>query len=373
MTASEAAIFIYENEVPAFVETEMERLYGNIFSSLTQFRIYGWTGGETSTYLVRQNDVPIVILLFRRHDRGIQVLNEGIALDDAELARFSEFMFSRYPDVNVISFKAIETTLKRMRFPHQRFNHLEDMTLALPASADEYFAGLGKHTRHNIRRHLARIEEAFPSFRFEVFEKTEMTPQRVREIIEFNRARMAEKNIVSIIDERETQHIVDLVQARGFVGVITIDGRLCAGAISFQSGQNYFLNVLAHDPCYDSYWLGFLCCYLTIRECIGRGGGEFHFLWGRYTYKFLLGAVQRDLDNVIVYRSRMRLLRNLDIACASARRGYVRALKIWLRYEDGFLAQRARRLLERLRAWRRSARGSAVGGNAALLGASQEK
>jgi len=372
MTASEAVIFIYENEVPAFVEAEMERLYGNIFSSLTQFRIYGWTGGETSTYLVRRNDVPAVILLFRRHGRRIQVLNEGIHLDDTELSRFSDFLFSRYRDVNVISFKAIETTLKRMRFPHQRFNHLEDMTLALPASADEYFAGLGKRTRRNIRRHLERIEEAFPTFRFEVFEKTETTPRRVREIIDFNRARMAEKNIMSNIDEREAQHIVDLVQAKGLVGAITIDGQLCAGAISFRSGDNYFLNVLAHDPRYDSYWMGFLCCYLTIRECIARGGREFHFLWGRYEYKFLLGAVQRDLDNVVVYRSRMRLLRNLDIACASARQGYVRALKIWLRYEDGFIAQRARKLVERLRAWRRSARGGADA-SVAFLGASQEK
>ena len=34
-------IACYQNHVPPFVETEMERLYQNIFSSIAQFRVYG--------------------------------------------------------------------------------------------------------------------------------------------------------------------------------------------------------------------------------------------------------------------------------------------------------------------------------------------
>jgi hypothetical protein len=354
MNPSQAAISCHENEIPTFVEPELERLYGNIFSSLRQFRIYGWTPGRTSTYVVRENGELKTILLFEREGARLRVMNEVIALDSAELERFVQYVFSTFESVSVIAFKAIQTDIRRFPFPYQRFNHIEDMTLTLPPTVDAYHASLGKNTRRNIRRHLDRLGRDFPSYRFEILEKDAVDPQLVRDIIEFNRARMADKNIVSIIDEEETRRIIRLVQECGLVGVVTIDGRLCAGAISFRSGSNYFLNVLAHDPRYDDYWLGFLCCYMTINECIARGGDEFHFLWGRYGYKFLLGAVQRDLDNVIIYRSRAQLLRNADFASRIAYEGNLRRLKVWLKYDDGVLSQHARRLMERLRTFKRS-------------------
>jgi hypothetical protein len=354
MNVSQAAISCHENEIPAFVELELERLYGNIFSSLRQFRIYGWAPGRTSTYVVRDNGEPKAILLFEREGPRLRVMNEVITLDSPELERFVRYVFSTFKSVSVIAFKAIQTDIHRFPFPYQRFNHIEDMTLTLPPTVDAYHASLGKNTRRNIRRHLDRLGRNFPSYRFEVYEKDAMDPQLVRDIIEFNRARMADKNIISIIDEDETQRIIRLVQECGLVGVVTIDGRLCAGAISFRSGSNYFLNVLAHDPRYDDYWLGFLCCYMTICECIARGGKEFHFLWGRYDYKFLLGAIQRDLDNVVIYRNRAQLVRNADFASRIAYEGYLRRLKVWLKYGDSVLSQHARRLMEWLRSIKRS-------------------
>jgi hypothetical protein len=354
MNASEATILCHENEVPAFVEPELDRLYGNIFSSLRQFRVYGWKPGQTSTYVVRHDGRASTVLLFERDGSRLRVMNEAIALDSAELERFVNYIFSTFASVDVIAFKAIETDIRRFAFPFQRFNHLEDLTLKLPSTVDEYHASLGKNTRRNIRRHLGRIERDFPSCRFEAYEKDAVDPQMVREIIEFNRARMAGKNIASMIDEDETRRIIRLVRECGMVGVMKIDGRLCAGAISFQSGSNYFLNVLAHDPRYDDYWLGFLCCYRTISEAIERGGKEFHFLWGRYDYKFMFGAVQRDLDNVIVYRNHAQLMRNARFAGQVAYEGYLRRLKVWLKYGDSFLSQTARRLTDRMRNLKRS-------------------
>ncbi len=354
MNASEATILCHENEIPVFVEAELERLYGNIFSSLRQFRIYGWKPGRTSTYVVQQDGRTKAILLFERDGSRLRVMNEVIVLGSDELERFVNHIFSNFASIDVIAFKAIETDIRRFAFPFQRFNHLEDLILRLPPTTDEYHANLGKNTRRNIRRHLGKLERDFPSCRFEAYEKDTLDPQMVREIIEFNRARMADKNITSMIDEDETRRIIRLVRECGMVGVMKIDGRLCAGAISFQSGSNYFLNVLAHDPRYDDYWLGFLCCYMTICECITRGGKEFHFLWGRYDYKFMLGAVQRDLDNVVVYRNHAQLMRHAGFAGRIAYEGYLRRLKVWLKYGDSFLSQHARKLTDRMRSLKRA-------------------
>lgn len=349
MKSEEISISCYENEVPPFVESEVEKLYGNIFSSLLEFRIYGWVAGNTSTYVEFREGRISTLLLFVREKRGwagrVRVLNEAIRVGSDEIKRFADYIFARYPDVAVISFKAIETDVERMPFPHQRFNRLEDITLTLPATAEAYLASLGKNTRRNIKRYGDRLVRSFPSMRFHAYERASVRAEHVRAMVEFNHARMAEKNIVSVIDEAETRRIIELGKGCGLLGVITIDGVMAAGALSYQAGSNFFLNVLAHDSQYDEYWLGFLCCYWTIRECIARGAKEFHFLWGRYEYKFTLGAVRRDLDNVTLYRSWPQVLLNADIACKEALVGYLRKLKVWVKYEDTYLSQRARKLV----------------------------
>jgi hypothetical protein len=372
MKSEEVTISCYENEVPPFVESEMELLYGNIFSSMLQFRISGWVAGNTSTYVARRGGKTVAIFLFQREAGRVQVMNETIKVDSEQLSRFTDYIFAKYSSVNIISFKAIETDVQRLAVPHQRFNHLEDMMLALPDTVEEYMTSLGKNTRRNIKRYMDRLKRNYPSHRFEVYEKDAISAQLVREIIGFNKARMAGKNIVSDIDEQEAQRITDILKGCGLVGVITIDGRVCAGAMSYQQGSNYFLNVLAHRPDYDDCALGFLCCYLTICECIARGGREFHFLWGRYGYKFTLKAVRRDLDNVVVYRSRMQFLRNANVAWQVAWAGYRRKAKLWVKYEDNFMSRFARNAISRLRSLKGNAADSFSGPKQVALSPGQE-
>jgi hypothetical protein len=337
----------YKNQVPHFVEAEMDRLYGNIFSTLEQFRIYGWTGTNTHTYVAQRGESIATILLYEIRNSRVLVKNEGIRLSKDDIARFAETIFKNYPQANVITFNAIETDIHRIAYPCQRFNYLEDLTIDLPATPQDYLASLGKNTRRNVKRYTDRAKRTFPSLRFDVYEKDAINEEHIRALIEFNRERMADKNIASVIDEEETRRIIKLAKACGLVGLFTIDGRVVAGALSWRAGSNYFLNVLAHDPKYDDYWLGFLCCYMTIGECILRGGKEFHFLWGRYDYKIALGAVQRDLDNVAVYRSRFQFLLNGNLAWKTALAGYMRRAKLWCKYEDTFFSQKARKLVAR--------------------------
>jgi Acetyltransferase (GNAT) domain len=360
MEPKDVAVVRFDNTVPDFVEPELERLYGNTYSSLLQLETYGDLDAGTSTYVVHRSGRIISLLLYRVERNRVRVLNEGLRLDSTELARFCDYVFAAYPSVQLVSFYAIETDVRRLAFPFQRYNCLEDIAMPLPATAEDYLASLGKNTRRNIKRYTDRLKRSFPSFRFDVLEKEAVDEQHVHAIVGFNHARMAEKNKTSAIDEVETQRIVRMAKASGMIGIATIDGRICAGAISYRTGDNYFLYVLAHDPAYDAYWIGVLCCYLTIRECIARGGREFHFLWGRYEYKFTLGAVARDLDRVTVYRSRAHLLLNAATALEAVFAGHVRRSKLWLQEEireqyglAPAILQRTLRLLRALRALQR--------------------
>lgn len=331
MTAwSDISIQCHENDVPAFIGPALERLYGNLFSSLTYYRAFGGAD-NASTYVVRDGKTIVCAWLFRRYRNSVRVINEGIHVDQDDVTRFVSTIFSRYPKVSVISFHAVRPNMVELPMPYQRFNCLEDMVLSLPGNANAYTASLGRSTRSYIHRYLNKLRRDFPSFSFRVASGAEVTEEEIRRIIGFNRARMAMKGKESINDEDTTRRIIGLARECGLVGMIMLDGRICAGSVNYRVGDNYFLETLAHDPDYDDYRLGTLCCYLTICECIARGGHEYHFLWGQDDYKARLLGVQRDLDDLVIYRSHWHMLLYGKLVLHHVANGFLRRMRIWAR------------------------------------------
>lgn len=330
MDSGRFSISLYEKAIPLFVESELERLYRNTFSTLSHFKAYGDITDDTNTYVVRENGTAVAVFLFRLSQNRVRVLNEQINVDAKEIERFVNYIFATFRSVNVISFHAIRTNLQRLALPYQRFSMSDDIVVMLPDTPDEYLAGLGKATRKNIKHHMSRLMRAFPALRFDVYLTNEISEQHVRDIIELNRARMARKNKASTISHDEEARIVELAKRCGLVSVMTLDGNVCAGAVCLRVSENYFSVVSAHSLRFDNYRLGMLCFYRTICESIKRGGKEFHFLWGRYEYKYALSGIQYNLDDVVIYRSRLQLLLQVRMAFQTAMNGYVNMSRSWL-------------------------------------------
>lgn len=331
VTAPGTAIQCYDNEIPPFAENALNRLYSNLFSSVAYRRVHGGTE-NISTYVVCDGDDIQCVWLYRHEGRRIRVINEGMRLGREDVIRFASHVFARYPSAHMIDFHAVQSQQWPMSYPYQRYNCLEDMVLGLPQSAGEYFARLGKSTRSYINRYLNKLKRDFPTFRFQAFDTGQLDEQQLMHIIQLNRSRMQEKGKVSINDDETAARIIRLARECGFVGVLTIDGRICAGTINYRVGDNFFLEVLAHNPAYNDYRIGTLCCYLTVCECIARGGKEYHFLWGQDEYKSRLLGVQRDLDHVVLYRSRLHALRHWREVLGHLRSAWERKLRLWMRH-----------------------------------------
>jgi hypothetical protein len=322
--SDEVIVTCYENEVPAFVPAEMDRLYENVFSSLKQLRIYSGDDIRINTYIARQGQEIKSIILFLKEGSKVRVMNEVIELNVEQINLFSSYIFNRFGDVSIIRFHAIQAEEGKFSYPVQRYGCSEDIILELPDTEKEYQDKLGKNTRRNLKRYSEKLQRDHPSFEFFIVEKDQVDEQYIRDIVELNKARMAEKNKDSIIDDPETARMIRLVKEYGMVGVAKINGKVCAGSISYWIGSNYYLSVIAHNPDYDPYWIGILTCYYTIQRCIQKGAKKFHFLWGRYDYKFTLLAKLHDLHDVAIYRSWFHCLTNpktaLGMACAKQKR-----------------------------------------------------
>jgi hypothetical protein len=330
MESEKIAISLYRNFIPPSSAEEMDRLYQHVNSSVEYLSIYGDIGSDTHTYVERKNGRETAVFLFVSEGKKVRVLNEQMRIDSKEIERFASHVFSNFSFVTSISFRAIETEIRRLPFPFQQFFCNEDFIVKLPSSANDYLTDLGKSTRNYIKRYLNKLKREFPSFSFHVYHNHEASEQCVRSVIEMNRARMAEKNITSYIDADEEERIIQLVKWSGMVSLIKINDRICAGTITYRVGKNYFLKVISHDSLYNDFRVGILCCYLTICECIARGGKEYHFLWGRYDYKYRLLGVQRNLDQLVIYRSPVQLLLNGGMALPIAFNGYGLLARRWI-------------------------------------------
>lgn len=329
----------YENTSLDLHELDLDRLYGGRYSSLAHFRIYGAASrlrfsaprlARLRLYVARTDGAATAVLVFRQHRRWLEVLNEGIRLETADLTRFARHMFATQPKANAIAFRYIQTGAGSARLAPawQEVACGDDTVLTLAATARQYLDSLGSSTRSTLKYRLNRLRREFPTFTLTVHEKQQVDPAQLRAIIGLNRLRMRDRDKTCAIDAEEEERIVHYVRERGFVTVATIDGQICAGAICYRFGDHFAARCLAHDPQYDAYRLGFLCAYLSIVECTKAApGGQFNFGWGRYDYKSRLGGLPRTLSKLVLYRSSRHMLHHPGLASATAMSGAFYRLK----------------------------------------------
>ncbi len=339
-------ISVYSHTVPQFAYGALDELYRHLHSSSSYHAVYGNLSEDTHTCVLRRGDALLAVMLFRFEGRRVRVINEQCSFPADAIDAFARHIFGTYPAVRQISFPVLERLPQALRHPFVHAKCTQDIVLTLPQSEDMYLARLGKSTRTYIKRYFNKLKRCFPSVAWSTRDGSQASEADIRAIIELNRARMAGKYKDSYIDDAEAERIVRLVRRCGLVTVMTIDGAVCAGTINYRVADHYFLQVIAHAPAYDEYGLGTLCCYLTICECIARGGAEYHFLWGRYEYKYRLLGVQRDLSHLLIYRSRLHLLLHGAQALRHVWRGRMYEVKDWMehrarRMDDSSLLSRA--------------------------------
>jgi hypothetical protein len=328
-TAPDVVVSLHEGGIPESLETDLEQLYASLYSSCPMFRVYG-VSNNVSTYVASRGGTPIAIFVFKRENSTVTVVNEQIAVGEDEIKRFADTVFATFKSVSVIVFRALDTRIEHFPFFYQKVKFTNDIVLELPASSEEYLAKLGSSTRQNIRYSLKRLKKDFPSFSYQVSERGGVSEQQFHDIMNLNQARMADKNKVCGVDDEERKRLFELVKVRGLAGAMTIDDRVCAGAVCYHIGENYFLRVLAHDSKFNTYGLGMLCCYLTVCECIARGGKQFRFMWGREEYKYRLLGRHQDFDALTIYRSRLAYAINISTIVQTLLGEYARRAKFWV-------------------------------------------
>lgn len=318
---------IYEREIPCFVANEIEKLYKNIHASVGYLKL-NTRFKNVNTYVARTGDVILTIFLFEFERGKIDVLNQFIKVDQQEIDRFVQFVFAHFPDASVVTFPTIDATISSLSRPYRQVTLTDDFVIALPESVQQYEASLGKSTRRNTKACLNKLNRKFNAVSFEFYLNDQIDESHIRYIAELHRARLASQNVPCDASVAECRLQLSR-ECDTMVGLVVIDGRICAGSISYRVGENFFASMLAHDPDYNDDRVGFLCAYRTVCEGIARGGKEFHFGQARFRYKDNLLCVRRDMSRLEIYRSNTQLLLNFRRVAKMALKGKFQQLELW--------------------------------------------
>lgn len=298
------AIDIYDGHVPSFIEDELEQLYGARYACVEYFRVYQGLEGVCA-YRVACGGKPQVILLYQHRHHTLWVLNQAISIDAEQLQRFTECMFARHPQVRRIDFHSIDADASGLHWPKQCLLTREDTVAALPVSVDEYLASLGKSTRHNLRRYRERLLREHPGFELRVVPRQQIGSEHLHLLQMLNRERLDSKGRLSTIDDTELHRLRQLSARYGMVTLACIGDKVVGGMLCFIIGKGITFRIIAHDPSYDDYSLGFLIYFMTICEAIRQGCTQMNFGWDYYPYKLRLGGQRRRLAMLTLYRSRL--------------------------------------------------------------------
>ncbi len=175
--------------------------------------------------------------------------------------------------------------------------------LDLPATWEEYLAGLNKKDRHELRRKLRKLSQG-GEVDLETIDEPAALEAALDDFLRLYRQSRTEKVAFMTGEmERFFRSMVCALAAEGGIEIIflTLGGVRVAAVLCFCAGEESLLYNSGYDQAYAYLSVGLLSKALALRRAIEEGKKRFDFLRGRESYKYDLGAV-----DVPVYRCTIR-------------------------------------------------------------------
>lgn len=176
--------------------------------------------------------------------------------------------------------------------------------IALPASWDEYLAGLGGHDRKEIRRKLRNAQTKAGA---ELV--IAQTPEKVNSALETTFSFMRQSGGAKAIKARWTyrpmfDRATDELVASGYLKVfqLLLEGQPAAGLICFDSSDGPMLWAAGFDINQSKWSPGIVLMAMSIQHSIDRKAPCFDLLRGMSRYKSELGAVDAPVHRITLSR-----------------------------------------------------------------------
>jgi hypothetical protein len=293
----------YENEIPPEVGLNLEIIYQSPFCATRYIEIFRGIRNFNALVISCGESDPRHVIAYTISGKEITVLNELIEIEQEYIQYFAETVFSRYPTITTVNFNCLKRRIVNFRYPWRLWQTSHDIAIELPRSFEEYHSKLGRQTQKHIRYYINRLHRDYADFAFHVAAVHEIDPTVIGRIIEMNQLRMKDKNIRSGYNNLFEKKIIEFCRHYGLISTVSVQGKIVAGTICYEVGNQAYLEAISHDPGYDKYNVGQVCLYLTVKHMIEQERDFFHMLWGENEYKYRFLGLKQDLFYFSIYRS----------------------------------------------------------------------
>ncbi len=177
--------------------------------------------------------------------------------------------------------------------------------ITLPATWDDYLAGIDKKQRHEIRRKIRKIETEAETSWYTV-DSTEGLAEAMALFIELHQK--STQNKEDFWNEQLIQFFKRLAHELAQAGwlklyFINVNGEPAAAMLCFDYQNELLLYNSGYDPeRFANLSPGNVLTAYTIEEAIKQGRARYDFLRGDEVYKFRFGAVAEPVYDVTVSR-----------------------------------------------------------------------
>jgi len=198
--------------------------------------------------------------------------------------------------------------------------------ITLPATFDEYLGTLSRRHRHNLRRHLRRLDEG------EVDLRVVTDPGRLPAVIDTwqelraRQWRAFDKAITeSHTTDRFRRFMLAAVENLAVAGEAPVweflrEGEVVGVYVSFADARSLYWYLGGFDPAVKDMGLGKIAVGHGIRLSIEAGRERFDFTRGGEPYKYWFGGVDRFVESLLVGHAGVRSRVALPVAVLEATR-----------------------------------------------------
>ncbi|MFC1916024.1 GNAT family N-acetyltransferase [Chloroflexota bacterium] len=202
------------------------------------------------------------------------------------------------PDSTVVTNLANVARSRGLEVLHQKEGL--SLELDLPATWDEYLAGLSKKQRHEVKRKLRRLWGAGNVN----YRCLQASPEEAGALTDtflklFPLSREDKADFMTIRMQSFFRSLTETMAEIKLLryGLLEVDAQAAAMIMGFDYNDTMYLYNSAFDPQYDSLSVGLLSKVLCIKESIARGMKRWDFLKGTERYKYELGGNEVPLYN----------------------------------------------------------------------------
>lgn len=177
--------------------------------------------------------------------------------------------------------------------------------IPLPATWEDYLAGLNKHQRHEVRRKMRHIQQDADHRWYIVGDEHDLQSEMDR-YIELHQKSAQEKE--AFMDEamkRFFHRMAEAMQAAGWLQLafIEVNGTRAATMLNFDYGDRILVYNSGYDPSvYGPLSPGIVLLTYCIQHAIAAGRQWFDFLQGDEAYKYRFGGEETKVYRMLVTR-----------------------------------------------------------------------